>query len=464
MRDAFHGSGRGRLLGLLAAAAFAIAGAVIVRSLWSIRPPRVTISAGNTEGMWHRFVAKFAVLAADHIDLEPVVTAGTLDMLERVDTGELDFALIQGGYDIERFGNVRQVAGLSVQPVHLLVKEEIHPAVAGDLGALRRRTINLGSGTRTGMYWLSRDILGFAGLSPADYQASALTSEQLRSEHDRTRLPDAVFIATTPPSELVRQLVVQFHFRLVPLPFGDAFRLGALDVDRPSPPAAIQVRKEHIADAVIPADVYQLSPPVPPRPIPTLGTRVLLITHRRTASATVVTLLDTLLKSRYAKAVQPPLDAGVVDLAPEAPWHPGAIEYRGRDQPLITAESISFLSNSLQIFLPLAGGIILLWGWLRNRVLVRRERRFDRFIYLVSGVEKRGLALEASGTYDHHAVRKLHKELCTIKDAALESIARGESSEATLVSSLFAHIHDVRIYLAEVDRGCSSDESGVGQP
>jgi hypothetical protein len=79
------------------------------------------------------------------------------------------------------------------------------------------------------------------------------------------------------------------------------------------------------------------------------------------------------------------------------------------------------------------------------------------------------LALEASGLYDHQAVRKLRKELCMIKDAALESIARGESSEATPVSSLFAHIHDVGIFLAEVDRGCSRDErlhdeSGLGQP
>jgi len=431
---------------------------VVVRNLWSIQPARVTISAGNTEGLWHHFVAKFAVLAAERIDLEPVVTAGTLDMLERVDRGDLDFALIQGGYDIERFRNVRQVAGLSVQPIHLLVKKEHYEAVVSDLGKLRDKTINLGSGKRTGMYWLSREILSFAGFSPADYRASALTSEQLRTEPDRARLPDVVFIATTPPSELVRHLVVQFQYRLVPLPFGDAFRLGALDGGGPLPPEGILVRKEHIADALIPADVYQVSPPVPPQAIPTLGTRILLITHRRTSSTTVVTLLDTLLESRYAKAVQPPLDAGIVDLPPEAPWHPGAIEFRRRGQPLITAESIGFLSNALQIFLPLAGGTLLLWGWLRNRVLVRRERRFDRFIALVSGVERRGLTLEASGVYDPLAIRKLHKELCTIKDAALTSIARGEASAETLVSSLFAHIHDVRAYLAELDRCLSSRE------
>jgi hypothetical protein len=79
-------------------------------------------------------------------------------------------------------------------------------------------------------------------------------------------------------------------------------------------------------------------------------------------------------------------------------------------------------------------------------------RRRDRFIALVSGVEQRALALGQEGVADHRAVRDLHRELSTIKDAALERIASGEAGNPLLVSSLFAHISDVRAYLADLDR------------
>jgi len=130
----------------------------------------------------------------------------------------------------------------------------------------------------------------------------------------------------------------------------------------------------------------------------------------------------------------------------------GTLDMRSRDEPLITGELIGVLSNALQILLPAGGGLLLVWGWLRNRVLTRRERRFDRFIALVSGVERRAIELEQSGTRDHQALRRLHRELSTIKDAALERIATGEAGADLLVASLFAHISDVRTYLAHLER------------
>jgi hypothetical protein len=322
-----------------------------------------------------------------------------------------------------------------------------------DLGQLRGKTINLGSGKKTGTYWLSQEILSFVGLSRADYRPTAMTSEELRAVTDRDRLPDAIFIATMPPSELVRHLVVDFGYRLVPMTFGDAFRLSALL--RPAGREAaegVPIRKEHVVDATIPAYAYQVSPPVPPQAVATLGSRVLVIANQRTDRATVVRLLEAVLSSRFAEAVQPPLDAGIVRQHAEVPWHLGSLDFRRRDQPLITGELIGVLSNSLQLLVPIGGGLILLWGWLRNRVLTRRERRFDRFIALVSGVENRALELERRGARDHRAIRQFHRDLCTIKDAALERIAVGEAGEGPLVMSLFAHISDVRAYLADLER------------
>ena len=159
--------------------------------------------------------------------------------------------------------------------------------------------------------------------------------------------------------------------------------------------------------------------------------------------------------------MQPPLTAEIVRQPAEVPWHPGSLEYRKRGEPVITGELIGVLSNTLQLLLPLGGGILLVWGWFRNRILTRNERRIDRFIALVSGVEQRALAIGQEGVPDHRAVRELHRELSTIKDAALERIASGEAGNPLLVSSLFAHISDVRAYLADLERDEPDPDASV---
>ena len=382
------------------------------------------------------------------------MATGSLDMLSQVNSGRLDFAIVHGGVDMDHYRNVRQIGVLSVAPVHLLIKKEYHAAVLDDLRNLRGRTISLGSGTHTVMYWLAQEILAFVEVKPEEYQALVVPLEELASENDRTRLPDVVFISTMPPSELVRRLVAGFGYRLVPLPFGDAFQLTALHLDR-RPAITEGIRKENIVDATIPAYAYEASPAVPPQTMPTLGLRVLLITNSRTDRAMVARLLDLMIASRFAEALHPTLDATMVRQHAEVPWHPGALDYRNRDDPLITGERIGVLSNALQILLPAGGTVLLAWGWLRNRIRLRRELGFDRFIALVSGVERRALALEQSGAHDRQAIRRLHNELCTIKDAALERIAVGEASASTLVMSLFSHISDVRDFLAHLERSWS---------
>jgi TRAP-type uncharacterized transport system substrate-binding protein len=447
-----HRRHRGKLLGWLALGASVLLALVTARLLYLPGSVQITIASGKTEETVHQFLLSLAHDAPRRqLDIEPLIATGTFEMLKRVDSGELDFAIIHGGFDMDQFHNVRQIGALSVAPVHLLVKKVYYAAVLADLQNLRGRTINLGHGEHTVVHWLTKEILTFVGLATDEYKARVLPVEELVSENNPARLPDAIFIAAMAPSDLVRRLVVHLGYRLVPIPFGDAFRLTALhQAGKPAP--AEGIRKENIVDATIPAYAYEASPAVPPQAIATLGLRVLLIANSREDRATVTKLLDLMIASRFAEAMQPSLDAGIVRQHAEVPWHPGALDYRRRDEPLITGEGIGLLSNALQILIPAGGTVLLVWGWLRNRVLLRRELRFDRFIALVSGVERRALALEQSEVHDPQAISRLHHELCTIKDAALERIAVGDASDNELVNSLFSHIRDVRDYLAHLER------------
>jgi TRAP-type uncharacterized transport system substrate-binding protein len=166
---------RAQLFAVLAAGAFLVVVAVVVRIMIARQPSFITVSYGNAEGLpILKLMSLDGKAPAANLRSTAVVTEGSLEMLERVDRGELDFGFVQGGFDIDRFHNVRQVAGLTVLPLILLVKEDMHAAVVADLGALRGKSVNLGVGRRTGTYWLSRELLSFAGLAQEDYQAMRL--------------------------------------------------------------------------------------------------------------------------------------------------------------------------------------------------------------------------------------------------------------------------------------------------
>ena len=202
LREFARGRRRGWLLGGLAVAAFAVSAAVLARVARDAKAPTLRISAGNTEGMWYPAVLALAREAPpSRLRLEPVVTKGSLAMirLRLRGGGRSTSPSCRGGSTSRPFPDIRRVAGLSVEPVHLLVRPGLHVEVTADLGKLRGRTINLSTSTRAGIYWLGREILAFAGLDPDDYRAASHSSESIVAERDPARLPDALFIATTPP-------------------------------------------------------------------------------------------------------------------------------------------------------------------------------------------------------------------------------------------------------------------------
>ena len=99
------------------------------------------------------------------LDLQP--TVGSEQALNRVNEHTLDMALVQGGLAFGELPHVRQVATLHIEPLHLLVKQDLFKEVSMHLGALEGKMVNtgeIGSGTHT----LSTSILEFAGLKPRE--------------------------------------------------------------------------------------------------------------------------------------------------------------------------------------------------------------------------------------------------------------------------------------------------------
>ena len=349
-RDRFRHRSRGLGLAALGLAALALAIAAGVRGLVARGPMRVTMTSGVPEGVRNQLLQTLILEALPHgLIIESVPTEGSDDALAKVEAGKLDYALVLGGRDFSRFRNVRQVAGLHLEPMNLLVKSEHAGAVAKHLGALRGKVVDLGGGPESATYHLSREVLALVGLRPGDYDARTTGPAAVVQEPDPARLPDALFITAAPPSSFVQTLVVKNKYQIIAFPFHEAFVLGALAQDQSRVAADSVVRREYIYDSVIPAACYGIDPPVPPEAIHTLGMRLLIVANKDQRSDVVERLLDAVFTTRIAKLVQPQLDTIRMEMAPELTWHPGALSYLRRNQPLLTGEFISQVANAFTI-------------------------------------------------------------------------------------------------------------------
>ena len=241
---------------------------------------RLRMTAGNAKGTRHQLALRLGTEAARrNLALEVVPSAGSEDALDRVNRRELDLALVQGGLAVEGRPDVRQVATLHIEPMHVLVKKELVDDVSASLTALRGRTVDLeevGSGSHS----LAVAILNFIGLQPRDvdpaggYVPVSLARQALHAERDTARLPDAVFLVSSLPAPTAKYLVTRHGYRPVPLPFAEAFALESLAKpagDEQSGAASGRVQTARIHATTIPPFVCSAEPPVPARPLPHPG-------------------------------------------------------------------------------------------------------------------------------------------------------------------------------------------------
>src|SRR5262249_9716725 len=180
------------------------------------------------------------------------------------DRHAVDVALVQGGLQRNGWTHVRQVATLHIEPLHLLVKKELFEKVSAHLGALEGKTVNL-SEAGSGTHALAMEVLAFVGLRPRTsgrgrgYVPVELSRQQLFAVKDTARLPDAFFLVSSLPSPTVRFLVSRHGYRLVRLPFGEAFALGALASPEPASRERVQgphVDKGHVFTVSVPPFTY----------------------------------------------------------------------------------------------------------------------------------------------------------------------------------------------------------------
>jgi TRAP-type uncharacterized transport system substrate-binding protein len=421
----------------------------------------LSITAGNELGVRHRLAEQLrGEVVARHMTLDLHPSGGSEQALDWVNSRTMDVALVQGSLSPAGRPNVRQVAALHVEPIHLLVKPGFYREVSANLLALRGKTVDLeeaGSGSHS----LAKAILQFAGLESRDrdpargYVEVSTPRQQLFSETDPARLPDAVFLVSTLPSSTSAYLVTRHGYRLVLMPFAEAFALGSLvkrTADEQPRAGEGRVVLGRVQAATIPAFTYSLEPPVPEQPLPTLGTRLLLVAHKDVPPRAVYELVEAVYASEFGQIVRPPLDPKLMDLPPEFPWHEGTLLYQRRNAPLLSGAVMDSARNGVAIFAAAASGLFVLWQWLKMYGQFSRHKGFHKYIAEVTRIESRALELERARPPAVAELRALQEELAQLKTKALGEFARGELVGKEVLAGFLVQVHDVRDHLTRLIR------------
>jgi TRAP-type uncharacterized transport system substrate-binding protein len=419
------------------------------------RSYRLRLTAGNELGTRHQLAMHFqSETAQQNVTFELLPSAGSEQALDWVNTRKVDAALVQGGLTSDGRSNVRQVATLHVEPMHLLVKKELFRDTVSSLVALRGKTVDLGE-VGSGTHSLASAILDFVGLQPHErdpggYVPLTVDRQHLLAEKDTARLPDAVFLVSSLPSSSAAYLVTKHGYRLVPLPFAEAFALGSLvqgTEDEQRRAGTEHVIKGRIQAVTIPAFAYGVDPPVPEQPLPTLGTRLLLVAHKDVPPRAAYQLVEATYAAEFGRIVRPPLDAKLMDLPPEFPWHDGAQLYQQRNAPLLSGELMDSAHKGFAIFAAAASGLFVLWQWSKLYGQRARNRGLNQYIAQVTRIEERVMQVERNGPPDATELLGLRDQLGRLKTQALDDFARDELAGKEFLAGFLVQVNDVRDHL-----------------
>ncbi len=413
-------------------------------------PMHVTITAGvndTTRGVVG--AALVAELVARGIDARLVETRATADQVAEVESGGIDFALVSGTYRLDLHPRLREAAPLHVEAFHLLVKEELADAANQGLDALRERSVDLGprgSGTAA----LAQAVLAFAGVDLSALDARYLEVEDLPAltAQPRDAMPDAIALVATVPSRVARRLIRSGGYRLVPVPFAEAFRLAALLSDQAEVGATIDRRS--VSEVVVPAFTYGADPAIPPEPMHTLGVSLVLVTNQDVPTATVATVVDAVFGSQFARLTSPALDARMLAAPPRLPLHRGTLEYLDRDKPYLRQETLADLLKLQTLIGSLATGVLFLWQWRRRRHAAARDETFGTYLLRIVDVERRVAALELADTLDLEALAAVQREVLELKQEALERFAAGDLGDQAALSDLLTPLNAARDHIADL--------------
>ena len=335
-------------------------------------PGAISISSGTPNGYYNRLATQIGQAAQQTVDLpvQNLDSEGSRQNLQRLLDRQTDFALTQLDVVNEamRQGQVKAVAILANEPIHIIAQEQ---ANLRSLLDLNNKRIGLGS-QGSGIRFTAEQLIQSSRLNIREDSSGF---EDVFRKLATRQLDAAIYVGSTGASEKLRQeLTSNPSLQLLPIPPALVNYLTTRN------PGAYQT-------ATIRSGTYNARPAVPDPNIPTLSTATVLVTRPDVKDETVSLLTWAILyNSRQLSPFYPELQTGEArSLLQRGLFyiHPGAQSVYAQNADPRDAW-LRYIENNND----LQAGIVILVGTSTIGLLLQLWRR-DRSKKLVTATLKR---------------------------------------------------------------------------
>lgn len=406
-------------------------------------------------------LARYA--AADGLDIQLVDSAGSEETLQLVDAGAIDVGLVSGGFLQQHYANVRQLATIGTEPLHLLVKSQYVTHLPCDLAILKDRRVNVGA-IGSGTHALAIEILEFAGLKAkdehgrGDYTQSSIGIDELtararaigqappaRAAELVAALPDAVFWLNSLPSHAVQELIAAADYELIPLPFCESFRINGM---QHLGNAAHRIDRRQVTKGRIPAFTYRAINGVPAADCETLGVPLIVVARAGLSNQAVDQLVAALYEGPFA-GENPPAD--LLARGSEFPLHSAVTTYLQRRKPVAVRDLVDVMQKLLSVFGAFSAGVLAVLSFYRRR----RTKSASSYVSEIGQIER--LSWRDAPTADEHStlihrerLGQLEEQLVELKQRIIQDYAVGRFTGEAAFANLMTLITDTRQSLKRV--------------
>lgn len=212
-------------------------------------PKTIRMATGTANNMYHAFGLQYQqALKKQGINVDLLVTQGSVDNLRLLDEGKADIALVQSGMDSNQNPGFEAIGSLYYEPLWLFTRSAISIAQLSELQGKRISIGSVGSGTVP----VAKTLLFDNKINETNSDLLNLNSEEAVTALQKGTI-DAVFMVTGPQSPYVQKLLYSpeaqlFNFkrneayhRLHPFLSAVTLPEGVIDITRNIPSADIHL-------------------------------------------------------------------------------------------------------------------------------------------------------------------------------------------------------------------------------
>lgn len=388
---------------------------------WTAAPQIITIASGSEGGAYFEVATRLAndLRQQRQIEVRVLKTSGSIENIQRLVEGKVDFALYQPSA-MESFqddkaqslvtSEVSTVANLYLQVVHLVVHSKSGISLPEQL---RGKTVSVGL-PRSGDHAMAKLIFREYGISMDEVNKLHLDYGELPAKFREGKL-DAAILCVGTNAPILNRLFADPDIRVVGIPHADSMVLKNLS----------------LFPSKIPPGLYRADPDRPASSISTISTGAQLLTRKSMHQGLVsdVTLLAT--NPDFARSNGfSDLFAEGRDFAkrrPEFPIHPGATAVYSPNFDIGQFEGWEALYSLL------ASGVIgavIAMQWIRKMRIQSQEHRLDHYIHQLLGIERKQLDLDEEDSTDGRVeLQRLLDEVTFLRQEALKEFTAHELNE-----------------------------------